>query len=63
MPRPSPVLRQALNEVGVDRRFLDRRTLTPLEVAEHILQQAAPGERDLSRPKSSAFEKFGAAAA
>jgi hypothetical protein len=56
------VLRQALNEVVADRRFLNRKTVTPLEVAEHILQQAACGERDLSRLKSSAFEKFGAAA-
>jgi hypothetical protein len=56
------VLRQALNEVVADRRFLDRKIATPLQVAEHILQQAASGERDLSRLKSSAFEKFGAAA-
>ena len=56
------VLRQALNEVVTDRRFLVRKTVTPLEVAEHILQQAASGERDLYRLKSSAFEKLGAAA-
>jgi hypothetical protein len=30
--------------------------------AEHILEQAASGERDLNRLKSSAFEKLGAAA-
>jgi hypothetical protein len=56
------VMRQALNEVVADRRFLVRKSLTPLEVAEHILQQAASGERDLNRLKSSAFEKLGAAA-
>jgi hypothetical protein len=56
------VLRQALNEVVADRRFLVRKTMTPLEVAEHILEQAASGERDLNRLKSSAFEKLGAAA-
>ena len=56
------VMRQALNEVVTDRRFLVRRSATPLEVAEHILQQAASGERDLNRLKSSAFEKLGAAA-
>jgi hypothetical protein len=56
------VLRQALNEVVTDRRFLNRKSVTPLEVAEHILQQAASGERDLNRLKSSAFERLGAAA-
>jgi hypothetical protein len=35
------VMRQALNEVVTDRRFLVRKSATPLEVAEHILQQAA----------------------
>ena len=54
------VMRQALNEVVTDRRFLVR--MTPLEVAEHILQQAASGERDLNRLKSSAFEKLSTAA-
>ena len=56
------VLRQALNEVVTDRRFLNRKSVTPLEVAEHILQQAASGERDLHRLKNSAFEKLGTAA-
>ena len=55
------VMRQALNEVVTDRRLL-RKSVTPLEVAEHILQQAASGERDLNRLKSSAFEKLGTAA-
>ena len=52
------VLRQALNEVVADHRFLMRKSVTPLEVAEHILRQAASGERDLNRLKSSAFEKM-----
>jgi hypothetical protein len=56
------VMRQALNEVVADPRFLDRKSVTPLEVAEHILQQAALGVRDLNRLKSSAFEKLSAAA-
>jgi hypothetical protein len=56
------VMRQALNEVVADRRFLVRKSVTPLEVAEHILQQAASGERDLNRLKRSAFEKLSAAA-
>jgi hypothetical protein len=56
------VMRQALREIVTERRFLVRKSVTPLEVAEHILQQAASGERDLSRLKSSAFEKLSAAA-
>ncbi len=52
------VMRQALNEVVADRRFLASRYVTPLEMAEHILEQAASGERDLNRLKSSAFEKL-----
>jgi hypothetical protein len=56
------IMRQALNEVVTDHRFLVRKSVTPLEVAEHILQQAASGERDLERLKSSAFEKIDTAA-
>ena len=52
------LMRQALNEIVTDRRFLARKSVTTLEVAEHILQQAAAGERDLNRLKSSAFEKL-----
>jgi hypothetical protein len=56
------IMRQALNEVVTDRRFSVRKSVTSLEVAEHILQQAASGERDLNRLKSSAFEKMNTAA-
>jgi hypothetical protein len=56
------IMRQAMNEVVADRRFLVRRSVTPLEVAEHILKQAASGERDLNRLKDSAFEKLASAA-
>ncbi len=49
---------QALNEVVTDHHFLMRKTVTPLDVAEHILAQAASGERDLNRLKSSAFQKL-----
>ena len=52
------VMRQALNEVVTDHRFLTRKTVTPLDVAEHILEKAASGERDLNRLKSSAFKKL-----
>jgi hypothetical protein len=40
-------MRQALNEVIADSRFLDGKFVTPLEVAEHILQQAAATWRPL----------------
>lgn len=56
------VMRQALNEVVRDHRFVVRKSVTPLEMAEHILRQAASGERDLNRLKSSAFEKLSGAA-
>ena len=56
------VMRQALDEVVSDHRFSMRKSVTRLEVAEHILQQAASGERDLNRLKSSAFEKMSTAA-
>jgi hypothetical protein len=55
------VMRQALNEVVTDHHFLMRKSVTPLEVAEHILQQAALGVRDLNRLKSSALEKLATA--
>jgi hypothetical protein len=55
------VMRQALNEIVADRRFLARKSVTTLDVAEHILQLAASGERDLNRLKRSAFEKLSAA--
>ena len=56
------MMRQAMNEVVADRRFLVRQSVTPLEVAEHILEQAASGERDLNRLKISVFEKLSDAA-
>jgi hypothetical protein len=56
------VMRRALNEIVADRRFLMRKSVTTLEVAEHILQQAALGERDLDRLKSSAFVRLRTAA-
>jgi hypothetical protein len=52
------VMRQALNEVVSDHRFSMRKSVTRLDVAEHILEQAASGVRDLDRLKNSAFEKL-----
>ena len=56
------VMRQALNEVVSDHRFSMRKSVTRLDVAEHILEQAASGVRDLDRLKNSAFEKLSATA-
>jgi hypothetical protein len=56
------IMRQALNEVVADRRFLIRKSVSQLEMAEHILQQAALGVRDLRGLKSSAFARLRAAA-
>jgi hypothetical protein len=56
------LMRQALSEIVTDRRFLARSSVTTLEMAEYILEQAATGERDLSRLKRSAFEKLSAVA-
>jgi hypothetical protein len=56
------VMRQALDEVVSDHRFSMRESVTRLDVAEHILEQAASGVRDLDRLKNSAFEKLSATA-
>jgi hypothetical protein len=56
------IMRQALNEVVSDHRFSMQDSVTQLEVAEHILEQAASGVRDLDRLKISVFEKLCAAA-
>jgi hypothetical protein len=55
-------LRRALDEVLLDPRFHRRKSVSALEIAEHLLARAADGERDLERLKSSAFEKLTASA-
>ncbi len=52
------VLRQALDGVLMDERFLKSATASAMEMAEHILAQAATGERDVERLKSSAIQKL-----
>ncbi len=52
------ILRRALDEVFADPRFLNRSSTSALEIAEHLLSQAATGERDLDRLKASAFNKL-----
>jgi hypothetical protein len=49
------VLRRALDDILTDRRFLESHSVSALEIAEHILAQAARGERDLQRIRASAL--------
>jgi hypothetical protein len=58
-PTTIAVLRRALDEVLLDARFYRSPSASALEIAEHLLAQAAAGERDLERLKSSAFRKLG----
>ena len=57
-PSTIAILRRALDEVLLDRRFYSRPSASALEIAEHLLAQAAAGERDLEKLKSSAFSKL-----
>ena len=57
-PATIATLRRALDEVIQDSRFRYRKQVSVLEVAEHLLAQAALGERDLERLKASAFQKL-----
>lgn len=57
-PATIATLRRALDEVVKDSRFRQRKSASVLEVAEHLLAQAAVGERDLERLKASAFQKL-----
>src|SRR4030088_344904 len=52
------ILRRAFDDVFSDPRYFDRRSTSTLEIAEHLLAQAAIGERDLDRLKASAFNKL-----
>ena len=52
------ILRRALDDVFTDPRFVNRKSASALEIAEHLLAQAATGERDLDRLKASAFNKL-----
>jgi hypothetical protein len=49
-------LRNALDNVLLDRLFLQSRSISALEIAEHILAHAARGETDVERLKASAFQ-------
>ena len=57
-PTTIAVLRRALNDVLLDARFRSNPSASALEIAEHILAQAAAGERDLERLKSAVFSKL-----
>jgi hypothetical protein len=49
-------LRHALDEVVSDQRFLHSPSVSALEIAEHILAEAARGERGVEQLKASAFQ-------
>ena len=57
-PSTIATLRRALDEIFLDSRFHHRRAASALDIAEHLLAQAAAGERDLENLKSSAFKKL-----
>jgi hypothetical protein len=57
-PHTIAILRRALDEVLCESKSYGRKSASALEIAEHILAQAAAGERDLERLKSSAFKKL-----
>ncbi|MEH2548866.1 hypothetical protein V1283_005511 [Bradyrhizobium sp. AZCC 2262] len=59
-PPTLAVLRRVLDEVLTDHLFLKSTSTSALEIAEFILGQAATGERDLERLKSSALDKIAA---
>jgi hypothetical protein len=61
-PKTIAVLRRALDDVVQHQRFVHRTSVSALEIAEHLLEQAAEGERDFDRLKMSAFAKLAAAA-
>ena len=52
------ILRRAFDDIFTDPRFLTQKSTSALEVAEHLLAQAAIGERNLDRLKASAFNKL-----
>lgn len=56
------VLRRALDDVFADRRFIRQRSTSALEIAEHLLAQAAAGERYIDRLRASALAKLSVAA-
>jgi hypothetical protein len=48
--------------VFADRRFIRQQSTSALEIAEHLLAQAAAGERDLDRLRASALARLSVAA-
>jgi hypothetical protein len=57
-PKTIATLRRALDEVLLDQRFFRSKSASALEMAEHLLAQAAAGVRDLEELKLSAFQKL-----
>jgi hypothetical protein len=57
-PSTIATLRRALDEILLDPRFHRRKTISALEVAEHLLAEARSGERNLDKLKISAFDRL-----
>jgi hypothetical protein len=57
-PSTIAMLRRALDEVLLEGRLFGRKSVSTLEIAEHLLAQAAAGERNLERLKTSALKKL-----
>jgi hypothetical protein len=53
------LLRLVLDSVLSDRRFFLQKSISTIELAEHIRSEAAGGELDITRLKESAFKKLG----
>jgi hypothetical protein len=52
------VLRNTLDDVFGDHRFFIRKSLSPCQIAQYVLHEIQQGERDISRLKTSIFERF-----
>lgn len=57
-PTTISTLRRAMDEVLLDERFHRCKTVSALEIAEHLLAKAGTGEHDLEKLKYSAFAKL-----
>jgi hypothetical protein len=53
------LLRLILDDVLSDPRFSFQNSISAIELAEHIVSQAAQGERDIARLRQAAFKKLG----
>ena len=57
------LLRSVLDEILVDQKFLEARSVSSLEIAEQLLSLASDGDRDAERLKASILESLSGKAA